>query len=194
MPTYEYECERCHATYEASRTIAERDDCPDCPRCSRTTTRLIVPSTPPGGKVFTPYSAQSQGVPPHMMRGAKQDNAGNWHRPVYDAAGNVVGSRQVNRPGERLDANGNVQIRSSGERKAYLERHKLVDLRDYGQGGNWVVCREENRRRKAAAERKLAPLIERLKRRRAKGEEAARRSGRKPGGWVKEPTRKQVTP
>lgn len=40
MPTYEYACS-CGKRYDAFRSIAERNDCPECPACSKSTQRVI---------------------------------------------------------------------------------------------------------------------------------------------------------
>lgn len=185
MPTYEYRCTACDHPTTANRAIAERDDCPSCPVCLNSTERQLMPSTPPGARVFTPYAARSGGVPAHVMREASQDGQGNWHKPVRDVNGNVIGSRQINQPGEKLNARGDVVITSSGERKTYLEtggygridpEKPLVDLRDVG-GHRGVV--EENQRRQSKDADKVARARKRLKR----GEEAAKRGRRRPGGW-----------
>jgi len=185
MPTYEYRCTACDHPTTATRAIAERDDCPPCTVCLKPTQRQLMPSTPPAGHVFSPYAARSGGVPAHVMRDASQDGQGNWHKPIRDANGNVIGSRQINQPGEKLNARGDVLIGSSGERKTYLETggygriddsKPLVDLRDVG-GHRGVV--EENKRRQSAVADRVAKAKKRLR----KGEEAARRARRKPGGW-----------
>ncbi len=183
MPTYEYTCTACDHAQTAVRTIAERDDCPPCTHCLSPTERQLMPSSPPGAIAFRPYTARSGGVPAHVMRDAQQDGHGNWHAPIRDAGGNVVGSRQLNAPGEHLDRRGDVVISTSGERKRYLESgaygrsdEPLVDFRDVG---GIRKVQEENRRRQASTD----ALVKRARKRLKKGEEAARRAKRKPGGW-----------
>lgn len=45
MPLYGYTCERCRATREEMRTIAEREDAPTCDRCRKPMKLVISPVT-----------------------------------------------------------------------------------------------------------------------------------------------------
>lgn len=41
MPTYEFKCHSCLSTYDAFRTVLQRNDAPECPTCGGPTQRII---------------------------------------------------------------------------------------------------------------------------------------------------------
>jgi len=59
MPTYDYECQKCHGRFDLTRPIAERNKRVRCPNCRAVAKRLIL--APASGAWKRPITFDMQG-------------------------------------------------------------------------------------------------------------------------------------